>query len=425
VIEIPRDHLPRLERRYLLKALVAVVGSALAVLLLPVPAWADATLVSSTPRAGETLTSTPAAVTLEFSEQLNRSFSNATVLMPDGAHFVSEPARDQEIVIPIAGRQRGVYTVDWAAVSAVDGHVLHGQLVFGVGIAPGRTGPLERTAPSPADVAGAPLRWLEYLGLIGTIGIMVVRRLAANRPRIEWARPSMELALAAAIVGGLGVITFEAFGAAGSLSGAITYLTGDGPGWVRTARVAAEGAALVCCLRRVGFVAPLVLFAAAALALAGHSAGVRPAAGAIFTDALHVLSAGVWAGGIIALAFLRPPGGWSGEEGKAFLVRFGRVAMIAFAITALTGVLRATASLGGFGDLWGTSYGLLLTAKSAGVLAMAVLSLLVWRRGVEVTRIEAGLAVLALAATALLAAYPLPPAPAADTVVLATAATSG
>jgi hypothetical protein len=43
--------------------------------------------------------------------------------------------------------------------------------------------------------------------------------------------------------------------------------------------------------------------------------------------------------GIIALASLRPPDGWSGEESRALVWRFGRVAIIAFAITALTGIL--------------------------------------------------------------------------------------
>lgn len=396
------------------KRWLVAVASAFAVLSWPVQASADATVVSTIPRPGDNLNLAPVFVALEFSEKLNRAFSNAYVLAPDGSRFLSEPARDEEIMIPIVGQKRGVYKVEWVAVSAVDGHVLHGGFDFGVGVAPGRAGALERAAPSPADIAAAALRWLEYLGLIGTIGIMVVRRLAANPPRIQWARPSLELALAAAFTGGLGVISVEAFGVAGSLPGAIAYLTADPPGWVRTGRVAAEGVALLFCLRGVRSAAPLAVLAAGALALAGHSAGVRPAAGAIFTDALHVLSAGVWAGGIIALARLRPPGGWNGKEGRALLGRFGRVALLAFAITALTGVLRATAELTRVGDLWATSYGLVLSVKSAGVLAMLVLSALVWRRRMAFARIEAAVAVVVLAATALLAAYPLPPARVAD-----------
>jgi copper transport protein len=263
--------------------------------------------------------------------------------------------------------------------------------------------------PSAADLVIAALRWVEYAGLIYVIGVFVVRRLAANSPRIAWARPPMERALAAALVGGLGVVLAEALVAGHSLSGAVTFLFGDAAGWVRIVRVAAEGLALALCLLGRRMVAPAAIFAAASLAFAGHAAAQGQPAGPIFADALHVLSAGVWAGGIMALATVRPPGGWNGEEGKALLARFGSVALIAFAITAMTGVLAATSALGSPSDLWMTPYGLVLSLKSAGVVAMVVLSTLAWRRGLGLVRFEAGLAILVLAATAVLAATPIPP----------------
>ena len=264
--------------------------------------------------------------------------------------------------------------------------------------------------PSAADLAIGVLRWLEYAGLIYVIGVFVIRRLAANAPRIEWARPPMERALAAALVGGLGVVIAQAFVAGHSLSGAITFLFGDLAGWVRIARVAAEGVALALCLLGRRMVAPAAIFAAASLAFAGHAAAQGQPVGPIFADALHVLSAGVWAGGIMALATVRPPGGWNGEERKALLLRFGRVALIAFAITAMTGVLAAAAALSSPSDLWTMQYGLVLSVKSAGVLVMVILSTLAWRRGFGLVRFEAGVAILVLAATAVLAATPIPPA---------------
>ena len=156
-------------------------------------------------------------------------------------------------------------------------------------------------------------------------------------------------------------------------------------------------------------VAPTAIFAAASLAFAGHAAAQGQPAGPIFADALHVLSAGVWAGGIMALATVRPPRGWNGDEGKDLLARFGRVALIAFAITAMTGVLAATSALGSPSDLWMTPYGLVLSLKSAGVVMMVVLSALAWRQGLGLVRFEAGVAILVVAATAVLAATPIPP----------------
>lgn len=263
--------------------------------------------------------------------------------------------------------------------------------------------------PGATDLAIGILRWVEYTGLIYVIGVFVLRRLARNSPRIAWVEPGMQGGLALALAGGLAVVAGEAFAAGHSLTAATAFLTGSSGGWLRVARVALEAGALYACRTGRPLVAPLTLLAAASLAFVGHTAQSGSPAGAMFADVLHVLSAGVWAGGILALAAVRPPGGWRGEEGRALLVRFGRVALVAFAITALTGVLDATAELRDLSDLWTTSYGLVLSAKSAGVLAMVVLSVLAWRRGIALVRFEAGIAILVLGATALLAAYPLPP----------------
>ena len=243
------------------------------------------------------------------------------------------------------------------------------------------------------DLVLAVFHWIEYAGLLGGVGSMVVRRLAANRPPIRWVQPPMHIALGAAFIGGLAVISLEA-SHAGTL-----------PGWDRVVRVAAEGLAFVFCIRGIPFVAPAAFLAVALVPLGGHAAGVQPPAGAELADVLHVASACIWAGGILALATLQPPGGWRGPEGRSLLDRFAGVALIAFAITALTGVLRATEQLHGLSDLWSTSYGIVLVLKAAGVGIMLLLSL-AWRRGLPVARLEAGMAVLVVAATAVLAAYP-------------------
>ena len=204
------------------------------------------------------------------------------------------------------------------------------------------------------------------------------------RPQIALVNPPMHIAFAAALAGGLGLLAAA-------------------PGWAVGVRVAAEGAALLLCVRGVPFVAPPAVFAAAALSVTGHASGP----GAMFADALHTLSAAMWAGGILALASLRPPDGWRSEEALALLERFGRVALIAFGITALTGLLRATEQLHDLSDLWTTAYGVVLSLKVAGVFAMLSLSL-VWRRGRPVAGLEGGFAVLVVGATALLAAFPQP-----------------
>ena len=127
----------------------------------------------------------------------------------------------------------------------------------------------------------------------------------------------------------------------------------------------------------------------------------------VLIGGVHLVGAGVWAGGILAMATLRPPGGWRAPEAAVLIDRFARVAPIAFAVTALTGVIRATERLSALGDLWMTPYGMVLDLKCFAVLAMLALSI-AWRRGLPAARGEAFVAVAVAGATALLAAFPAP-----------------
>src|SRR5260370_37842341 len=90
----------------------------------------------------------------------------------------------------------------------------------------------------------------------------------------------------------------------------------------------------------------LLLAAITALAAAGHAAALRPAAPGIAVDAIHLASAGLWAGGILALAAIRGSGGWRSPESRGLLKRFTPHALIAFSLTALTGALQAVEELG-------------------------------------------------------------------------------
>ena len=221
--------------------------------------------------------------------------------------------------------------------------------------------------------------------MLGGLGSFVVRRVGRLQPRIAWAKPPMHLGFAAAFLGGLGLFIGDP-----TLPGGV--------------RVAAEGAAWLLCVRGTGFVAGPAVLAALVLPLSGRASG----AGALSVDALHVLSAAMWGGGILALVSLRPPDGWRSAEARLLVERFGRVAVIAFGITALTGFLRATEQLIELSQLWTTVYGEVLALKVAVVLVLIGLSL-AWRRGWAPAWLEAAVVVAILFLTALLAVIPLPP----------------
>lgn len=390
----------------------ATIAVLLGFTMTPGVAEAHAAFVSSEPEPGAELSSAPGVVVLRFSEPLIERLSGATVADPNGQAHEGRVSAEQEIQVPLATNAPGVYEVEWRTVSPVDGHTLGGSFRFGVGVSPGEGAEGETGAePQGADLRIAVARALEYAALLLGLGMLLVRRLARRDPPLPWVRLRLVPVLAVALVSGTLVVLGEALLAAGSLSpGAVAaYFASGVPGIARLVRVGAEALALLVALRGRSS-APHVAVAVVALASAGHAAAVTPRWWGVGVDALHLLTAGMWAGGIMALAMVRPPDGWRSQGGRVLLDRFSPVAVPAFVFTVGFGVLRGTQELTSLSDLVDTSYGRVLGIKVLGVLAMVPFSVLLWLRIRGTPRVEAVVAGAVVAMAALLAAYPLPPA---------------
>ena len=129
-------------------------------------------------------------------------------------------------------------------------------------------------------------------------------------------------------------------------------------------------------LLRLGLIAASLLGARVrglALALAGVALAVQPAlahAGAIGggtgllltgSEALHLLAAGAWLGGLLPLAMSvrMLPSGAIGIVGR----RFSRLALAAVLVLAVTGLVQGSVLVGGVAGLMGTLYGHALSIK--------------------------------------------------------------
>jgi putative copper export protein len=258
--------------------------------------------------------------------------------------------------------------------------------------------------PTGWDVLVVVLRGIEYALLLLACGLALLSVLGRDLPlRL----PAVPVA-AALLVSGVVVVTAEALLASGaSVAGIIDYLTNGVAGWARVAQIALEAAVLEAALVRARL-SPLLLAGVVVAVAAGHASGVGPAWPGVAVNAVYLAAAGVWAGGIMALALLRVTGRWQAGGGE-LLPRFIRVAPWAFLVSVGLGVVQAAQLLAGPGEVLTTSYVLTLVAKAAAVAAIAALSLLAWRRG----RVGAGsgaVAVLvAVAAAAAVAVYPVVP----------------
>jgi len=103
--------------------------------------------------------------------------------------------------------------------------------------------------------------------------------------------------------------------------------------------------------------------------LSGHAAVATPRAVSIVTDLMHLVCGAIWFAGIIVLCLVLPDA-WRGKDDLDRLkllapavARFSKVALVAFTLLGLTGVLNSFLHIGAWSDLFDTGYGRALSAK--------------------------------------------------------------
>ncbi len=400
---------PHRVRRSLSTVAVAGLLASAMLVLAPQHAAAHAVLVHSEPADLSVLGTAPGAVVLDFSQALQPSLSQATVIAPSHQVVTGGPTSAREIRVDLLSGLPGEYTVAWTAVSAADGHATLGTLSFSVEAsaahapAAGGSGGL-----SPLELGITAARWVEDAALLVAVGMLFIGWLGRRRPDLDWVRSHVLAPMVTALVAGVMVVAGEVAAAAPATpAGVIGYLTAGPTGIARVARVVLEITGVVIIARHGRVRWPAVVVALVALAASGHAAASGAAWWTVTVDSLHLLAAGIWAGGIIALATLRPPRGWQ-QDGGVILMRFTPWALAAFTTTVGLGIVEAEGALGGLTALLTTPYGRILLAKATGVLLMIPLSIAVWRFRRFSPRAEAVIGVGVIAAAALLAAYPVP-----------------
>lgn len=416
--------------------LVGVLGVIAVVLLLQaLPANAHASFVTSQPAPGTDLAAAPGVVVLDFSEPMIEDLSQVTVTDPTGQQFTARPSDDLKISVDVDSTMQGVYEVDWKTVSPIDGHTLEGGFEFGVG-ADAATVEDELDGLDGADLVIAGARAVEYAGLLGALGLLALAGVA-GATGAPWRPRGLQWWVVAAGVGGIATVLGEVLLAGGSssvLATARSFLAARS-GVPRALRIVLELGAVVSVwisARRTpggsvpdrwARVAATILTLASLVALSAASHAAASGSLGVIVNTVHLWTAGLWAGAILAMALHRPPDGWTGQQGRALLGEYWLIALSAFIVTVLTGSVRGLQELSSFSDLWSTSYGQTLTRKLAAVAAMVPLSVLAWWRHRVHARLEGGVALLVVISAATLAAYPVPPGRAGDEVAAEETAT--
>jgi len=158
--------------------------------------------------------------------------------------------------------------------------------------------------------------------------------------------------------------------------GPVVHDTSFGFVWLARAALALLIIGLIVVGRDCNRIAPALLAAAllASLAAVGHTQQTEGAASVIHAgaDALHLLAAGAWIGGLLMLAYVLASGA---DDAEQVLMRFSGMGYVAVAILIASGLVNSWYLVGTLDALVSTPYGQLLIAKLcvfAGMLSLAV-----------------------------------------------------
>ncbi len=478
----PRDRL-RAARLLALALLLA--------LAVPPPLLAHQYLRASAPADGAQLDAVPAEVRLTFSEPVRLDFTDVAIQGPDGLLVLGPGAQDQEdprvLVVPVEGGwHAGEFVVRWTTVGA-DGHRTSGSVSFTVATdAAGLPEPEPDPAVDPDPAAAAPdapaadlrtphhdprlfpetpafgpespayvaIRAVLFSALVALIGVVALRLTVFPAVRRRWPdrggwlvggidRGGARLGLVAsallilAALARLWAQSASLFGTDGALArdrlAQALSLEPWATGWwlqVTAAVLALVGFALVPRVPVAGWAVAALAATAAAItpALSGHAVALSDLSWfAVPVDAVHVLAAGGWIGGLLALVVVGLPTALGlsperrGPAASALVQSFSPAALAFTAALLVTGVVSAWLHLGDVQALWTSAYGRTLLLKVAIFSAVALLgayNFLRLRPTVESEdgsrrlrrsgAVELVLALAVIAVTAVLVAIPPP-----------------
>jgi copper transport protein len=354
-----------------------------------------------------------------FSEPLEPKFSKAQVVDTNGASHDEGDSRvdagdPTHMTLDVKPLQPGFYNVLWTTVSKVDGHKLEGSYPFIVlnpdGSLPAGSPPAAVSASSASGNASTgPLDvfafWVSILSAVALFGAGIFTLLVAlpsarvlgddaeagRRGIVSLEVWLLRIVLAAFFIGVLTQLALQLRLVGGVQALGEFLTTSYGQYWL--IRVVAGLAATACAFTLARVSDPnsrtpiLSLMALCCLgilltfSLTAHAGAVGNGSfWAVIADALHLVSVGIWVGGLISLALLfwRRPDGIpaTGQiEFRANLVsRFSPMAAAAVTIVLLTGVFNGIVEVPSWSGLFHTAYGKSLLIKLAIVALMLMVA---------------------------------------------------
>lgn len=366
------------------------------------PLAAHVRLEGSIPPDATAIAEAPREVVLRFSEPIAPRFATVVIYSTKGEKHVvrvqvDDDSRMLRLIPPVL--EQGIYSVAWQVMSAADGHLSRGVLTFGIGGA----APMSAATTAPVSYAELVVHGGQNVTVLLTLGALALPlwmfpRRVTMRATDAQARRVLRFVCAcagsAAIAtamqfsvyfyrihefsdsavpmlwwelmsqtrfGAIAVIEFVIF--VGIMGGCIGRLSS-----VR--RIGVSGGEI---LPNLLFFSPLAVMLIALIALLessySHAAALEQhALQALAVQTMHVAAAGLWFGGLTALALW--PRRMAAMQ-RAWL-RFSSVAIAATAILVMSGLYNAGRHMGELSGWTSNLYGQALLAK------LALFALVLW-----------------------------------------------
>ncbi len=405
----------------------------MAIFFHPAFSSAHAYIIKSLPAENQIFQHPPKTVSIEFNEEIQPSFHDLRVFDQNGSrvdngnqHILKQNHKLLEADLK-SNLPPGIYSLKWKAVSS-DGHPVDGVVPFQIG---DNSSKLQSAKSGTRGyVPGLDLiiiRWLQYLGSAIFVGLLFYSLCVLPKGSLQ----SAQIAERYKKISDLGFILL-CFGTIAAFPMQAVIESGQSWATVWTPAIFKElltntlfGAVWILQViilfwlmnlsklrsHRVykWFYFALAASVLAAKAVTSHAYAAANKYIAIFADFLHLLSASVWIGSLIAMVILLPLR--KSEEGRLFfrgiIHLFFQWGVLAVLTLTATGIYGSFLSIPTLGSLLNTIYGRVLLGK---VILFFVMLLFAWvnfskgRRDVQKgwgtsLRVElgAGLSVLVLA----------------------------
>ena len=422
VSQLSMRPLRRRNRRSLRLGLGALAVATIGAMFGSGSAFAEATVVSSTPADGSTIATSPTEISIVFTEELGEANTVGlecnTELVTLGRLEVGDDGLSVTVPVPTA-LPKGTCVAKWL-VSDTEGEPNgSGNITFNVSSDPavaettttpdpaaavttiaGTTttpvdgssvaaAPTDVVSPADADTGQGPLwlgRLISVLGVAILFGALIT--IAAAWPEGVEYLVAVKFIRTIWFVAVIGTVLYVAAATAAATGGSLG--SGLNPtNWMDLFDAGAPGIAAIARLILVlgsGWVAfrpdrvidPTTQMAGLGIpGLAVATIGFSRTGGdlaliGIATGVLHALAMAIWIGGVVLLARVVLAG--PGEEDLVHAVRgFCRISNLAIVVTVVTGLIQ-TVRLDG-GDLFGSSHGRVLLLKTVAVAVMLFIAI--------------------------------------------------